>query len=167
VKAAYTLNAEDTLEIVNRTARASFGREGEDLWIVLTGGEPSLQHDQRLADVLRGAGYRLAMESNGSRPIDRQLVDWLTISPKQVDFIQREGDDLKIVFTGSHAPGIAPDIAAVCQLACDTAFANYYLQPVDVPELGGPNYGETVEAVMRLGSPWRLSVQMHKVLGIP
>jgi 7-carboxy-7-deazaguanine synthase len=167
VKAEYVLDLEDTLALIRRTAVEVFGAERERLLLVATGGEPSLQFDRPLSDALRERGYRVSMESNGARPVDHSLVDWLTISPKQNEYAQKEGDELKIVFTGAHATGIAPDVEAVRRLAEGTRFDQYFLQPVDLPLLGGPNYDETVRAVMELGPPWRLSLQNHKVLAIP
>lgn len=167
VKAEHVLDVEETLELVASRARDTFGAEREGLLLVATGGEPSLQMDGELADALRGRGYRVAMETNGSRPIDPGLVNWLTVSPKQAEYVQREGDELKVLFSGRSAPGPAPDVAAVRALARDTRFAHYFLQPIDLPDDGGPNYAETVAAVMELGPPWRLSVQTHKVLEIP
>ncbi|HEX6910214.1 MAG TPA: hypothetical protein VF142_07460 [Longimicrobium sp.] len=167
VKARFTLDLDDTLDLVRRTAQEGFGGERPGLLLVATGGEPSLQLDRPLSDALRARGYRITMESNGARPVDRSLVDWLTISPKQTEFAQKEGDELKLLFTGTSAPGITPDVDAVRRIAQGTRFGQYFLQPVDVPELGGPNYAETIAAVMELGPPWRLSVQTHKVAGIP
>lgn len=167
VKAQWTLDLDDTLDAVRRTAEEGFGGERPGLLLVATGGEPSLQFDRALSDALRARGYRITMESNGSRPVDRSLVDWLTVSPKQAEFAQKEGDELKLLFTGAAAPGITPDVDAVRRIAEGTRFGQYFLQPVDVPALGGPNYAETIAAVMRLGPPWRLSVQTHKVAGIP
>jgi 7-carboxy-7-deazaguanine synthase len=167
VKALYTLDLDDTLDLVRRTAEEGFGGERPGLLLVATGGEPSLQLDRPLSDALRARSYRITMESNGSRPVDRSLVDWLTISPKQPEFAQKEGDELKLLFTGTAAPGITPDLDAVRRIAEGTRFGQYFLQPVDVPVLGGPNFAETIAAVMQLGPPWRLSVQTHKVAGIP
>jgi organic radical activating enzyme len=167
VKARLVADLEGTLRAVRDAAEAGFGGERPRHLLDATGGEPSLQLDRPLSDALRARGYRIAMESNGSRPIDRSLVDWLTISPKQSTFVQRSGDELKLLFSGSSAPGCTPDVAAVRALAADTDFRHYFLQPIDVPENGGPNYEETIAAVMELGPPWRLSVQTHKVVGIP
>lgn len=166
VKALHSKELEGTLALVRHAAVEAFGRETPGLLLVATGGEPSLQLDAALSTALRERGYRISMESNGSRVIDRSLVDWLTISPKQRTYAQREGDELKIVYTGSSAPGPASDIDAVRELASGTSFGHYFLQPVDLPGVG-PNFEETTEAVKRLGPPWRLSVQTHKVLGIP
>jgi organic radical activating enzyme len=167
VRAEYTLDLDGTLELVDATAERSFGSVREGLLLVATGGEPSLQLDAPLSAALRERGFRVSMESNGARPVDRSLVDWLTISPKQPVFAQTEGDEMKLLYSGRHAPGITPDVAAVRRVAEGTRFRHYFLQPVDLPDQGGPNYQETVEAVMALGPPWRLSVQTHKVLQIP
>ena len=167
VKADYVLPLEETLSLVEQAAEAGFGGQKEGLLLVATGGEPSLQLTSALSDALRERGYRIAMESNGSRPVDRSLVDWLTVSPKQAEFAQKDGNELKILFSGAHASGPAPDAEAVRRLAEGTRFEHYFLQPIDLPERGGPNYDETIQAVMQLGPPWRLSVQTHKVVQIP
>jgi 7-carboxy-7-deazaguanine synthase len=166
-RAEHRLDLAGTLDLVSEAAESGFGGERPGLLLVATGGEPSLQFDRPLAEALRARGYRISMESNGSRPVDRSLVDWLTVSPKQAEFAQKDGDELKLVFTGTAAAGITPDVDAVRRLAEGTEFEQYFLQPVDIPLRGGPNYEEVVAAVMRLGPPWRLSVQTHKVLAIP
>lgn len=165
-KAEYSLSVEETVELVRARAREAFGSEPRGLLLVATGGEPSLQLDRPLSEALRAYGYRISMETNGSRPIDRSLVDWLTVSPKQPEFVQKEGDELKIVFSGGDAPGPAPDLDAIRRLAEGARFSHYFLQPLDLPG-DGPNYDRTAAAVMELGPPWRLSVQTHKVVGIP
>jgi 7-carboxy-7-deazaguanine synthase len=162
----YLVDVEGVLELVRRCAIDAFGEERHGLLLVATGGEPSIQFDRPLADALRGRGYRISMESNGSRPVDRTLVDWLTISPKQNEYVQKDGDELKIVFTGGAAPGPAASVDDVRRLAEGTSFRHYFLQPLDDRDTG-PNFAATSEAVMQLGPPWRLSVQTHKILGIP
>jgi 7-carboxy-7-deazaguanine synthase len=167
VKARHTLDLDATLALVRHTAEEGFGAEKPGLLLVATGGEPSLQLDRPLSDALRARGYRISMESNGSRAVDRSLVDWLTVSPKQAGFAQKEGDELKLLYTGSSVPGITPDVESVRRMADGTRFGQYFLQAIDIPAAGGPNYAETIAAVMELGPPWRLSVQTHKVTGIP
>jgi len=51
-------------------------------FVVLTGGEPTLQVDEAFVDLLHQHGYEVAMESNGTRPAPNNL-DWLTVSPKE------------------------------------------------------------------------------------
>jgi 7-carboxy-7-deazaguanine synthase len=167
VKADFQLNCEQAIGKINEASCNAFGRKGNGILLVATGGEPSLQFDSPLAESLREEGYRIAMESNGSRLIDRDLVDWLTVSPKQRKFLQKEGDEFKLVFSGHSAEGIASSVNDVVEIAEGTLFEHYFLQPVDLPAKGGPNFQETVKAVMDLGPPWRLSVQTHKVAGLP
>lgn len=167
VKPEWVLPLEEVLGLVRERAEEAFGSEREGLLLVATGGEPSLQLDRPLSDGLRARGYRIAMESNGARPVDRTLVDWLTISPKQPEFAQKSGDELKILYTGGRAPGPGSSVAAIRELSDGTNFDHHFLQPIDLPEQGGPNYDDAVAAVMELGPPWRLSVQTHKVLAIP
>ncbi len=164
-RAHHTAGVAGVLELVRTAAGESFGGEPAGLLLIATGGEPSLQFDLDLSAALRGRGYRISMESNGSRAVDRTLVDWLTISPKQSEFVQKSGDELKVLFTGTAVAGLTPDTASVRRLAAGSSFANYFLQPVDLPA-SGPNYRETIAAVKELGPPWRLSVQTHKVAGI-
>jgi len=164
-RAEHILPLEGVLEMVRAKALEAFGEEREGLLLVATGGEPSMQFDAPLSGALRDRGYRISMESNGSRLVDRRLVDWLTVSPKEPRFLQKEGDELKIVFSGRGAPGPAGEVADVLGLAEGTRFDHYFLQPVDLPG-HGPNFEEVIAAVMELGPPWRLSVQTHKVLGI-
>lgn len=165
-RADFLLPLDETVALVRERAVAAFGAERPGLLLVATGGEPSLQLDQPLSEALRGRGYQLSMESNGSRAVDRSLVDWLTISPKMSEYAQKDGNELKIVFSGSAAPGPAPDVDAVRRLAEGTTFDHYFIQPLDLPE-SGPNFEEATDALKRLGPPWRLSVQTHKILGIP
>jgi organic radical activating enzyme len=159
-------DADAVLAAVAAAAHRRWGALRPGLLLVVTGGEPTLQWDAALADAARGQGLRIAMETNGSRPVDHSLVDWLTVSPKTVNYVQREGDELKIVFTGADGPGIAPDVEAVRRLAAGTRFRHYFLQPLDVPGRG-PNLEATLAALGELGPPWRLSVQLHKLLGLP
>jgi 7-carboxy-7-deazaguanine synthase len=165
VKAAHTLDLDGVIALVEEAAREHFGGVRDGLLLVATGGEPTLQLDRGLTDALRQRGFRVAMETNGSRPVAPDLVDWLTVSPKQPGYVQREGNELKVVFTGG-APGVAPDVAAVRRLAEGTRFDHYFVQPLELPG-SGPNYAEAAAAVMELGPPWRLAIQAHKVIGLP
>lgn len=153
-----------SLDVEGVLRRVDAVRGNADL-VVVTGGEPSLQFDTPLAMGLRGMGFQIAMETNGSRAVDRRLVDWLTVSPKRAEFAQKEGDELKVVYT-ARAKGVAPDVDSVRVLAEGTRFSHYLLQPIDLPKQGGMQYAQTVEAVQQLGAPWRLSLQTHKILGL-
>jgi 7-carboxy-7-deazaguanine synthase (Cx14CxxC type) len=128
--------------------------EGERRFVVITGGEPMLQLDARLIEALRGRGFEIAVESNGTLPAPAG-IDWLCVSPKAgTEIVQRSGDELKLVWPQA---GIDPEAL----LRWD--FRHFLLQPMDGPP--GAE-AETIDYVMRHPA-WKLSLQTHKLLGLP
>ncbi|PIW28924.1 MAG: 7-carboxy-7-deazaguanine synthase [Rhodospirillales bacterium CG15_BIG_FIL_POST_REV_8_21_14_020_66_15] len=128
---------------------------GEPL-VVCTGGEPLLQLDTALIDALHDAGFRVAVESNGTLAAPAGL-DWICVSPKAgTEVVQRSGDELKLVF---------PQAGAEPALFEDWDFRRFLLQPMDGPDRAA----NTAAAVgYCLAHPkWGLSLQTHKLLGIP
>jgi 7-carboxy-7-deazaguanine synthase (Cx14CxxC type) len=127
----------------------------EHRFVVLTGGEPLLQVDAPLIDALHAEGFAIAVETNGSIAAPAG-IDWVCVSPKAgAPLVQLQGDELKLVFPQD---GLIPE--AVAQLR----FRHFLLQPTD-----GPRAAENTAAAMdycRAHPQWRLSVQLHKVLGI-
>jgi 7-carboxy-7-deazaguanine synthase (Cx14CxxC type) len=124
--------------------------------VVLTGGEPMLQVDQILVDALHAHGFSIAIETNGTLPV-LDTIDWICVSPKAgADLKQRRGDELKLVY-----PQPALDPASVV----DLAFAHRFLQPMDGPERDANT--RAAIAYCKANPAWRLSVQTHKILGIP
>jgi 7-carboxy-7-deazaguanine synthase (Cx14CxxC type) len=124
--------------------------------VVITGGEPMLQLDAPLLDALHARDFRVAMESNGTLPALSGL-DWLCISPKAgTQVVQRSGDELKLVWP---QPGIDP--AALEHWD----FAHFLVQPMD-----GADAAAAVEASIALAMArprWRLTLQAHKLVGLP
>lgn len=124
--------------------------------VVLTGGEPLLQVDAALTAALHARGFTIAVETNGTIAAPPGL-DWICVSPKAgTQLVITAGDELKLVY-----PQAGVDPAAFTPLA----FTNFLLQPMD-----GPNRLANTEAAIAycLAHPrWRLSVQTHKMLGIP
>lgn len=123
-------------------------------FVVLTGGEPSLQVDRQLVDLLHKHGYELAMEINGTHPIV-DGIDWITCSPKGNTVIKR-CNELKCIFEETT---LEPDDHGI--------IAEYkYLQPCDVQ-----NTERNAQIVKRcfdyiLQHPeWRMSLQTHKLVG--
>lgn len=139
-----------------RACRAALaGVEGPSL-IVLTGGEPMLQVDGALIDALHAEGFAVAIETNGTLPVPDD-IDWICVSPKAGNALaQRRGDELKLVFPQA---GLKPEAVRALD------FDHFFLQPMD-----GPARAENTAAAItycKANPPWRLSVQTHKVLGIP
>lgn len=125
-------------------------------YVVCTGGEPLLQLNAALVEAFHAYGFEVAVETNGTLPVPTG-VDWVCVSPKAgANLIATSGDELKLVF-----PQAGIDPAALERLH----FEHFFLQPMDGPRLRE----HTAAAVKycRARPRWRLSLQMHKVVGIP
>ena len=133
--------------------------------VIVTGGEPTLQWDEPLSAAIRGAGFRVHMESNGTRPLAGP-VDWLTISPKPqhhpATIVLVDGlaaDELKVVVDDTVDEPVLDRYAA--RYRCE----HYFLQPwMD------DRYTHTLARTITLihARPrWRLSLQTHKIIGVP
>jgi 7-carboxy-7-deazaguanine synthase (Cx14CxxC type) len=135
---------------------ARWGALRERRFVVFTGGEPLLQLDDALLDAVHARGFEAAVETNGTLPAPAAL-DWICVSPKAgADLVQRHGDELKLVWP---QPGLDPEA-----LAC-LDFRHFLVQPMD-----GPNRIANTRAAIAwcLVHPrWRLSLQTHKMIGIP
>jgi 7-carboxy-7-deazaguanine synthase len=133
-----------------------WGETSEHRLVVCTGGEPLLQLDVALIDALHAQGFRIAVESNGTIAAPPG-IDWLCISPKAgSDTVQRTGDELKLVYP---QPALLPEAVAHWE------FRHHFLQPMD-----SPAQRENIAAAVAycLAHPqWRLSLQTHKLTGIP
>jgi 7-carboxy-7-deazaguanine synthase len=138
------------------TAIATCWGDGEEgRYVVLTGGEPMLQVDAGLIDALHATGFEIAIESNGTLPVPRE-IDWICISPKAgSSVVQTSGDELKLVW-----PQLGSDVAAME----GWDFANRLIQPMDDAR-GEANVRAAVDFAMT-NPRWRLSLQTHKLLGL-
>lgn len=125
-------------------------------YVVCTGGEPLLQLDTPLIEALHAKGFEIAIESNGSLPAPPG-IDWICISPKaDADFVQRTGNELKLVY---------PQARGEPERYEGLAFEHYFLSPMDGPDLA---QNRAAAAAYCLAHPrWRLSLQTHKIIGIP
>ncbi len=125
-------------------------------YVVCTGGEPLLQLDAALIEALHVCNFEIAVETNGTILAPDHL-DWICVSPKAgAPLRQMNGNELKLVYPQT---GLDPDSLAQLQ------FKFFYLQPMD-----GPNLAANTELAVQycLKHPqWRLSLQTHKIVGIP
>lgn len=124
--------------------------------VVFTGGEPLLQLDSALIDAMHAQDFTIAVESNGTVTAP-EGIDWLCISPKAgAELVQKAGTELKLVFP-------QPDIDPATLENLD--FQHFWLQPMD-----GPQQAANTQAAIEycLEHPlWGLSLQTHKLIGIP
>lgn len=127
-----------------------------DPFVVLTGGEPLLQADTSLLEALHSVGFEIAIETNGTL-VPPPGIDWICVSPKAGAPLRlRAGDELKLVYP---QPRIDPASLEALE------FDHFLLQPMDGPEAEA----NTVAAAeyCRLHPAWSLSLQTHKLIGIP
>ena len=133
-----------------------WGQGRNDRLVVITGGEPMLQLDEALIHSLHERGFKVAVETNGTLPATPGL-DWICFSPKAgTEIVQRQGNELKLVWP---QPGIEP-----AELE-GWAFDHFLVQPMDCEEREA-----ALEAAIGLAMDrpkWRLSLQTHKVAGLP
>ena len=115
-----------------------------------------MQLDAPLVATLHAEGFEIAIETNGTQP-GLDGVDWVCVSPKAgAELVLERGDELKLIFP---QPGLDP--ARFEHLP----FSHFFVQPMD-----GPDRLRNTELAIRycLEHPrWRLSLQTHKLLGIP
>ena len=134
---------------------------GNHPFIVLTGGEPTLQVDGELLTALRALSPTIAMETNGSRAI-LPGIDFVTCSPK-CDFVEDyqtipRASEVKVVFDGVHDPAKWLD-----RIKADY----YYLQPCDVGDAEKNAAIQQQAVAYILQHPcWRLSLQTQKILKV-
>ncbi|MBY4640749.1 7-carboxy-7-deazaguanine synthase [Gluconacetobacter entanii] len=125
-------------------------------FVVFTGGEPLLQLDAALIDAMHARGFFIAVETNGTVAAPGG-IDWICVSPKAgTTLVQASGQELKLVFP---QPDLMPEQVAGLE------FTQFWLQPMDGPDRVA-NTARAVEYCMA-HPQWRLSLQTHKLIGIP
>jgi 7-carboxy-7-deazaguanine synthase len=143
-------------EALAAAVSAAWGATTAHRLVVCTGGEPLLQLDPPLISALHAAGFSIAVETNGTQPAPEGL-DWICVSPKaDAPLALTHGNELKLVY---------PQPKAQPERFESLAFEHFFLQPMD-----GPAQAENTAAAIRycLEHPrWRLSLQTHKLTGLP
>lgn len=129
-------------------------------FVVLTGGEPTLQVDEHLTSFLHQHGYYISMETNGTHPIPPG-IDWVTCSPKNL-FIEsakpivKKVSELKVILDGKHP-------ITDCNIEADY----YYVQPCDVGDkMKNKEILQQAITFVKQNPQWQLSLQQHKMLNI-
>ena len=141
---------------VAETVQKMWPKNEKKPYLVCTGGEPLLQMDNEFISTVHRSDFEIGIETNGTK-IPPEGIDWICVSPKaNAEFILKKGHELKIVFPQS---GMNP------RQYQDLDFDHYFIQPMD-----GPNQGENIEKSKEFvvkNPKWKLSLQTHKILGIP
>lgn len=125
-------------------------------YVVCTGGEPLLQIDDALVAALHAKGFEIGIETNGTL-LPPDGIDWVCVSPKaDAELNLRRGNELKLIYP--QARGEPERYEAL-------AFDHFFLQPMDSPERDTNTRAATAYCLAH--PKWRLSLQTHKLLGIP
>ena len=146
-------SAEEITNIINSLWKGNVQTEP---YVICTGGEPLLQMDEALIKAIHKAGFEIGLETNGTM-IPPDGIDWICVSPKaNADLILKNGNELKVVYPQC---GMNPRVHEKLK------FDHFYIQPMD-----GINQTENIKRSEKfvLDHPkWKLSLQTHKILGIP
>ena len=135
---------------------ACWGGERDARLVVCTGGEPLLQLDAALIDALHEHDFEIAIETNGTIAAPAG-IDWICVSPKAAQpLVQRSGNELKLVFP--QAENVPSDFEHL-------EFEHFFLQPMD-SSAQAENIGAATQYCLN-NPKWRLSLQTHKMIGIP
>lgn len=147
--------ADDLARAVDEKWPANVSARARKL-VVCTGGEPLLQMDRALVRALHAHGFEIAIETNGTQ-MPPEGIDWICVSPKAgAPLVLTAGNELKLVY---------PQAGGEPERYADLDFEQFFLQPMD-----GPDRERNTELALAycLSHPqWRLSIQTHKLLGIP
>jgi 7-carboxy-7-deazaguanine synthase (Cx14CxxC type) len=147
--------ADDLAEAILQRWPESDSRPPRHAYVVFTGGEPLLQLDLPLIEACHQRTFEVAIETNGTLPAPSG-IDWITVSPKpHSPLVQRRGSELKLVFPHEVRP----------EEVAHLDFQHFYLQPMD-----GPHREENTRlavAYCQTHPQWKLSLQTHKIIGIP
>ena len=133
-------------------------------YVVCTGGEPLLQLDEALIDAFHEQGFEVGVETNGTLPAPAG-IDWLCVSPKaDATVVIHECDELKVVY---------PQLLAMPERFESIRASHYFLSPMASPVVAdagrdpvkASNTRKAVDYCLR-HPRWRLTIQMHKIVGI-
>ena len=140
--------------------------QDNEIWTVMTGGEPFLQLDTALIEACHARGIKISVETNGTIKAPAG-IDWLCVSPKaDAKLLQISGDELKLVY---------PQDENEPQDFEHLDFKTFSLQPRDDRFLaragaqafsGSPHRQAAIEFCLK-NPKWQLSLQTHKWMNIP
>ena len=151
-------SADDLLALFN-------GRGYRARHVVITGGEPCMYDLNPLCDALHDAGYSTQIETSGTFDIKAPLATWVTVSPKVnmaggykvLQSALERANEIK------HPVAMAKHIEELLELLQHTDVSNklVYLQPISQQR-------RATELAIEMCKKhnWRLSVQVHKYIGI-
>lgn len=128
-------------------------------WLIVTGGEPMLQYTQTLNKMLREQGWSICVETNGTVACSwTSEIDHVTLSPKtgREKVLLTHADSLKVLYPNTNTP-----LSEWEDFPC----RQKYIQPVwrgDKALLDT----KTLDKLYGGNGEWKLSLQLHKIIGV-
>ena len=146
-------SAQEITNIINSLWKGNVQTEP---YVICTGGEPLLQMDESLIKAIHKAGFEIGLETNGTM-IPPDGIDWICVSPKaNADLVLKNGNELKVVY---------PQCGMNPRMHEKLKFDHFYIQPMD--GIDQKNNIKRSEKFVLDHPKWKLSLQTHKILGIP
>ena len=138
-------------------------KNGREKLVVITGGEPFRQPIELLCSELLNRGYQVQIETNGTlyRPVDKRVM--IICSPKYNTKIKKE--------ILERAAALKFIISAENRNYTEVSNTGYnvpiYVQPMD--EYDEIKNKKNLDLAIKLSreNGYRLSLQIHKILGLP
>jgi len=129
-------------------------------WVVITGGEPTMQDLKPLIKKLQEIGHRVAIESNGYDMDNCYGADWICISPKGTEIMLPTTGEVKLLVGGPHDALLVDRIETLCHVT------NVTLQPITEPD--GTFIKENVDRAMALCLEYNVhfSARLHHLIGV-
>ncbi|NBC83285.1 MAG: radical SAM protein [Bacteroidetes bacterium] len=130
--------------------------------ILLTGGEPSAQPLNELLNALKAKAYWIAIETNGTISLERYngQIDYITVSPKK-HINQFYADELRVVNDKLNVDYLS-------SLETKIQATDHFISPLE--ENGIMNIEDSMRLVAQMNkhsnNRWRLSLQLHKLIGM-
>jgi len=148
-----TFSAEQLVNEVDRVWKLSFSLKQKN--VILTGGEPLLQVDQKLVEILKAKNFHISLETNGTIKPNLNF-DWVCVSPKDPkNWVLKNGDELKIIY---------PQNKFILKDLLELDFRYFFLQPKE-DKFNKLNLNKTMQ-YCALNKRWSLSLQFHKMIGV-
>jgi len=122
-------------------------------WVCISGGEPTLHDLRPLIGALQGAGCKVQVETNGYMLGHCENADLVTCSPKETNLPHGRFDELKIIIPAQEH-------------MLDKCTGIVYLQPENHEHTVNMDNVERCLALILDNPKYRLSVQLHKLLGV-
>jgi organic radical activating enzyme len=128
---------------------------------VITGGEPAMHDLTALTAALQSAGLRTHIETSGVHPMTGSW-DWVTLSPKRfkpaLAEVYAAVDELKVIVVNRHDLAWGEEHAT----RLSPSALRFFQAEWDRRDRSTPQ----ILAYLEEHPSWRLSVQVHKYIGV-